>query len=263
METDLDKLKEIYPPYTLDTKYKDLTNIKYGRLLPLYRTTSNSRTKWVCLCDCGNICVADSSNIVAGNTKSCGCLHHEKCIENGLKRKHNTYDLESEEYGIGYTSSNYKFIFDKEDYNLIKDYCWHRHNDGYLRTCYDYYYDDNNKRHNKYIMIHQLIQRAYGYDLDKYFDHINGDPTDNRKENLRLVTHQKNMLNTKNYITNTSGHKGVHFSKNEKKWKAYVALEGKKYHLGTFNTYEEAVEARENFDKEHYYEFRRKEKQVS
>lgn len=263
---DLEKLKEIYPPYTDKTDYEDLSKSKFGRLQPLYRTLNmnSKKARWVCLCDCGNIHIADASNIKRGGTKSCGCLHHEKCIENGKhNKKYNVYDLESKEYGIGYTSDGYKFIFDKEDYDLIKDYCWHKHTDGYLRTCCDYYYDDNNKRHNKYIMIHQLIQKAYKYDSDKYLDHINGDPTDNRKENLRIVTHRENMINTKMYISNTSGHRGVYYSKSERKWKAFIGTDGKHIHLGTFNTYEEAVLAREKYEKEHFYEFRRKEKQVS
>ena len=46
-------------------------------------------------------------------------------------KKYNIYDL-SGEYGIGYTFKNEKFYFDLEDYNKIKDDCWHIDANGYV-----------------------------------------------------------------------------------------------------------------------------------
>ena len=39
----------------------------------------------------------------------------------------------------------YKFIIDKEDYNLVNQYCWHKHQDGYLRTCCNHIIDKNGR----------------------------------------------------------------------------------------------------------------------
>jgi hypothetical protein len=55
------------------------------------------------------------------------------------------------------------------------------------------------------IKMHQLVT---GYRLS-YIDHINGNVLDNRKSNLRGVTHTQNMWNRKMPITNTSGYRGV------------------------------------------------------
>ncbi|HED1260374.1 HNH endonuclease [Enterobacter hormaechei] len=82
-------------------------------------------------------------------------------------------------------------------------------------------------------------------------DHINGNPSDNRIENLRLATHQQNMCNRKKRIDNTSGYPGVYFNKAANKWRACIRVEGKRIHLGYFKTAQEAhdkyVEASKNY----------------
>jgi len=57
-------------------RYKDLTNIKFGKLKPINPT--NKLTKgyviWNCLCDCGKHTLASSHDLKRGHKKSCGCL---------------------------------------------------------------------------------------------------------------------------------------------------------------------------------------------
>ena len=98
-----------------------------------------------------------------------------------------------------------------------------------------------------------MIMEAEGYTCakDEEVDHINGKPNDNRIENLRIVSHKNNMKNEKLYNNNTSGHKGVYFSKREKKWKAAIKSDNVVYHLGTFNTKDEAICAREDAEKDY------------
>ena len=67
-------------------------------------------------------------------------------------------------------------------------------------------------------------------------DHKNGRKDDNRWRNLRLATHQQNVLNAKRAKNNTSGHKGVSWHKGAAKWSAYIILDGKKRHLGLHET---------------------------
>lgn len=58
----------------------DLTGQKFGKLLVLERCGSdkNGNAMWKCRCDCGNITVKAGMYLRNGDTKSCGCLHHEE-----------------------------------------------------------------------------------------------------------------------------------------------------------------------------------------
>ena len=71
-------------------------------------------------------------------------------------------------------------------------------------------------------------------------DHINGDKTDNRIVNLRLVTRQQNIHN-KPSRRGTSKHKGVQWNKNAGKWQAVIRHEGKSRYLGLFDSEDKAA----------------------
>lgn len=96
---------------------------------------------------------------------------------------------------------------------------------------------------NKKLLAHRL---AFVYmeghcpeDMD--VDHINGDPSDNRWLNLRLVTTSTNLQNLKRpHVDNVSGLLGV--SPIGKKWRAQICTNGRNKHLGSFDTPEEAHE---------------------
>ena len=74
-------------------------------------------------------------------------------------------------------------------------------------------------------------------------DHINGDPTDNRIANLRETTQQQNLWNSRAKSHNKSGLKGVSWHKQRQVWRADIRAQGKKKHLGYFETKEAAHEA--------------------
>ena len=61
------------------SKAKDMTGLRYGRLLVVCREGSANcgLATWRCLCDCGNECVVYGAYLRKGNTKSCGCLHRD------------------------------------------------------------------------------------------------------------------------------------------------------------------------------------------
>jgi hypothetical protein len=83
----------------------------------------------------------------------------------------------------------------------------------------------------------------YGQWPDLVIDHINGIPTDNRIENLRLATVAQNGANSVKPSHNTSGFKGVYWCKTWKKWKSAIKVAGKRRNLGTFTTREDAYAA--------------------
>ncbi|WP_342480447.1 HNH endonuclease [Paenibacillus sp. FSL L8-0340] len=76
-------------------------------------------------------------------------------------------------------------------------------------------------------------------------DHVNGNPLDNRRSNLRAATFQQNAANSKIHAHNTSGYRGVSFYKRgkAKKWRAHITIDGLQHSLGYFVTAEEAAEA--------------------
>lgn len=65
-------------------------------------------------------------------------------------------------------------------------------------------------------------------------DHINRNPSDNRWENLRQATRVENSANTRIKANNTSGYKGVHFSKKDGKYMVRIRHNGKRLYLGEF-----------------------------
>jgi hypothetical protein len=112
---------------------------------------------------------------------------------------------------------------------------------------------NKNDRSEEYFYVHRIIaERMLGRSLENYekVDHINGDKSDNRRINLRVVTHKDNIDNrTKLNKNNTSGVRGVYFRKDVQKrpWAAQYAHLGKHVSLGSYATIEEAEMAIQNY----------------
>tara|TARA_R110002153_G_C13027118_1_gene468252 strand:- start:130 stop:600 length:471 start_codon:yes stop_codon:yes gene_type:complete len=110
---------------------------------------------------------------------------------------------------------------------------------GYLRVGLS----SNGK--GKIIRIHQLVAIAFlnhtpcGYKL--VVDHINGVKTDNRLENLQVITQRENA--SKDKKGGSSKYTGVSWSKRDKKWLTHIRINGKVKHLGTFTDELEAAQA--------------------
>ncbi len=85
---------------------------------------------------------------------------------------------------------------------------------------------------------------ATGKDPDGEIDHINGDRSDNRIENLRVVSTLENTRNQKIRSTNVTGFTGVSWHALSQKWRAAIGDGGKKKHIGYFGDFGEAVQAR-------------------
>ena len=97
----------------------------------------------------------------------------------------------------------------------------------------------NRKRYN----AHRIVWLwHYGVFPANGLDHINGDKSDNRIENLREATKIQNAQNRRTARSdNKSGYLGVGVSRD--KWTAQIYLSGKRLHIGCFDTPEAAHEA--------------------
>lgn len=220
--------------------FRDLTGQRFGMLVVISRASNRGkRTAWNCRCDCGNDTIVIGANLVRGHTQSCGC-NTAKAIGAKLK-KYNRYDL-SGDYGVGYCSDGTPFYFDKEDYDLIKDYCWCNNGYGYIVA-------GEIGDSKKLVLMHQLITGK------KYQDHKNTHKNDNRKENLRDATRSQNNMNRGIQSNNTSGVTGVQWDKKQQKWVAQIKISGKTILLGYYPLKEEAVYARKEAEKKYFGEF--------
>ena len=106
-------------------------------------------------------------------------------------------------------------------------------------------------------LCNKLLHRIIMGDPDgEFIDHINRDPLDNRRENLRIVSIQENNMNVSISKRNKSGIAGVCWDKDANKWRATIRYKYKLIHLGRFDTLEEATKARKDAEEEYFGEFR-------
>lgn len=92
----------------------------------------------------------------------------------------------------------------------------------------------------------------HGY-LPTVVDHIDGNPVNNKIENLRAATYFNNSGNRKISKNNTSGFKGI--SKSRSKWIAQICVNRKTIQLGQYETPEEAHQAYMKAAKKYFGEF--------
>lgn len=102
-------------------RFKDLTGQKFDRLTVIKRagTSKSGKVLWLCECSCGerNQITTTTSNLITGNTKSCGCLAKESASRTG---KANTIH--------GDTDTRLYRIF-----RGMKDRCYNSKNKDYAR----------------------------------------------------------------------------------------------------------------------------------
>ena len=131
------------------------------------------------------------------------------------------------------TTKGQSVLVDDEDFAWLSQFSWSAHRKGYAVR---YGYDAAGKYHQ--FWMHREILRA---PEDKIVDHINGDPSDNRRANLRLATDAENSRNRRN-LGSPSGFLGV--IKHGSKWRAYITRSGVQQSLGYHATREAAIAAR-------------------
>lgn len=118
--------------------------------------------------------------------------------------------------------------------------------DGYKMTSAD----------RKKYLVHRLIFLWHKGYMPEYIDHIDGNPRNNKIENLRECTLSQNQQNRRIGRDNKTGVKGVSWHKKNQKWRASIRLNKEQIHLGLFEDFDQAVkvieQARMNMHPEFY-----------
>lgn len=97
-------------------------------------------------------------------------------------------------------------------------------------------------RHSKAHRVLWLLYTGKWPSAD--IDHINGIRSDNRIENLRVVSRAENLKNQRLRTNNTSGVTGVSWDKRSGKWHAHIQVNVRRKHIGYFTKISDAIAAR-------------------
>lgn len=84
----------------------------------------------------------------------------------------------------------------------------------------------------------------HGTNPEHQIDHINGNPSDNRIENLRKATHAENAQNRRRPQKNNShGNLGITYDPLKQLWRARISINGKRQYIGKYKSQEAASQA--------------------
>jgi len=226
------------PSTRLGVRAKDLAKFPpFGRLSvvrPVGRDTDGS-VLWLCVCVCGEYVVAASTRLLRGVTASCGCAM--KDISSLINSKGpNAYSVQSDGSilvtltGVD-GSVTAETTIDAVDMPLLNTRWW-LGGGGYVHS---------ESRDALARRLHRAVMLSAGHTLTAFddVDHKDGDPLNNRRNNLRIASSSDNGANRKHWAA--SGYKGVYV--HETRWRAQITKNQKRHHLGLFETPEEAARA--------------------
>lgn len=119
--------------------------------------------------------------------------------------------------------------------------------DGYLGT----------KLKGKVVVVHRVIYFMFHGSTPRFLDHIDGNPRNNRIENLREVSASQNQMNARVDKSTQSGVKGVFYNARTMRYLPAIRVLGRHINLGTFYDKFEAVCARKSAEITHHSGFHR------
>ena len=127
------------------------------------------------------------------------------------------------------------FTVDLCDIELVKYHKWRFNSFGHVLT---------GSGGNIRDLSHIVLGIPKELDLVTIVDHKDGDPTNNRRYNLRICTQQDNVLNKSFMSTNTTGIIGVSYDKVRNAYAPEIKYRNKRLHLGRYKSMEEAAYVR-------------------
>lgn len=119
-------------------------------------------------------------------------------------------------------------LIDDSDLHILESHAWHWSRQGYLLTGIP-----TGKYKRRSIGIHRIIM---GDPTGMVIDHINRNPADNRRANLRICTYSENTFNSRR---SDNPERGV--TQRKGKWQVVIKVNGKAKWFGCYSTKDEAI----------------------
>lgn len=178
-----------------------------------------------CRCECGKEIVTRLSSARHGMTKSCGCLWY------GSRSDIEPPPVTGARW-VALTKNQFALV-DESDFEAVSKFRW-RYSNGYAST------GGGPRSKIKPMQMQRMLMVGTSDCGKMVVDHIDRNPLNNRRSNLRLITHAQNLANS--VPRKGRKYKGV-FAR-DKKWEAKLMVNMKLHRLGcTFPTAEDAARA--------------------
>jgi hypothetical protein len=200
---------------------KNLETQTFGRLYVVcsyLNDVHNRRKIWRCICSCGNNCKVDAYRLHTGKTQSCGCLRSEASTKRMTS------------HGLS-ASPTYR------TWDAVIQRCTNPKSESFpsyggkgVSVC-DRWLDFN-------TFVADMGERPDGCTIDRIDGSGNYQP-----DNCRWATPTIQRINQSIRVNNTSGYRGVHFHKRLAKWQASIGFERQYYHMGYFDSANDAARA--------------------
>lgn len=158
-------------------------------------------------------------------------------------------------------AAGFHALVSPEDFERVDAYTWHlkrktdKPTELYAQTRIRL--GRGRKAPKQTLLMHRFI---LGAERGQQVDHINGNPLDNRRENLRIVSNSQNQQNIRHSKNQKrGGFKGVYWHKASGKWMASIGSgplkpNGKRarVYLGLFTEPADAARAYDRMAREHF-----------
>lgn len=191
---------------------EDLTGRRFGKLTAIRRIENkNGRTAWLCQCSCGNQKAVTAHDLKAGKVRSCGCMTYEHI--------HKIADIKGQRFG------RLTALYPTEKRDNKGSVYWHC-----ICEC----------GNETDVSESQLVHGNY-----KSCGCLKKELQKNIRNQLHMIdgTCIEWLEKRKHRSDNTSGFRGVSRMKNGK-YRADIGFKRKRFYIGVFDDYNDAVEAR-------------------
>lgn len=204
-------------------------------LKPIQRVRPNSSEKIKQARECGKHSYALSKPLIPVME----CRMSILSVSDSIESVSSTVDCPEGCKLISLTKGQFAIV-DECDYAWLSQWKWHYGADGYSRrgqSCRE----DGKKKTRMFSMHREIAEKLFGIPDGMHVDHVDRNKLNNRRSNLRLATCAQNRANRGVEGNNTSGFKGVCYHPRCNRWTAAIKFNGKRMHLGFYDTPEQAA----------------------